>query len=134
MENQPVTAEARQPKLIQITIGGAHLLGFATLALAISGLLFAYIDAKFDAIDQRFETVDAQFESVNAQFEAVAAQFAVQFEAVNRRIDDNTEELRLLRVNVEDINERLTAVEATIGLRAQAEMEDAQIAASGTVN
>ncbi len=116
MENQPVTAEARQPKLIQITIGGAHLLGFATLALAISGLLFAYIDAKFDAIDQRFETVDAQFE------------------AVNRRIDDNTEELRLLRVNVEDINERLTAVEATIGLRAQAEMQDAQIAASGTVN
>ena len=91
-------------------------MGFATFALAISGLLFGYIDAKFDAIDQRFETVD------------------VQFAAINRRIDDNTEELRLLRVNVEDINERLTAVETIIGLRAQAETEDAGIAASGTGN
>ncbi|MCY4296883.1 MAG: hypothetical protein OXE54_07885 [Gammaproteobacteria bacterium] len=109
MENQPATPEPRQRKVIQITIEGTHLVGFATLALAISGLLFAYIDAKFDAVDQRLD-------------------------AVNQRIDYNTEELRLLRVNIEDINERLTAVEATIGLRAQSEMEDAQIAASATGN
>jgi len=116
MENRPAAPEPRQPEVIQITIGGAHLVGFATFALAISGLLFAYIDAKFDAVDQRFETVN------------------IQFEAVNRRIDGNTEELRILRVNVEDINERLTAVGTIIGLRAQAETEDVGIAASGAGN
>ena len=123
MENRPAAPEPRQPRVIQITIGGAHLVGFATFALAISGLLFAYVDAKFDAVDAKFDAVDQRFETVN-----------VQFEAVNRRIDNNTEELRLLRVNVEDINERLTAVETIIGLRAQAETEDAGIAASGTGN
>ncbi len=58
------------------------------------------------------------------------------FSNVNSRIDDNTAELRLIRGNVQDLTERMAAVETVIGLRAQSETEedDTQIAATAGGN
>jgi len=113
-----------------IQIGNGQLIGILGTFVAMLGVFvavavfgFRAIDAQFDAIDAQFDAVSVQFDAVSVQFDAVNARIDDLATSMNARIDDNTAELRLIRGSVQDLTERMAAVETYIGLRSQAETD-----------
>jgi len=106
-----------------IQIGNGQLIGILGTFVAMLGVFVAVAVFGFRAIDTQFDAVSVQFDAVSVQFDAVNARIDDLATSMNARIDDNTAELRLIRGSVQDLTERMAAVETYIGLRSQAETD-----------
>ena len=109
--------------------GNGQLIGILSVFVAVAGMLVAVTVFGFNNVNRRIDDLAA---SMNARFDDMAALMNARFEDVNRRIDDNTAELRLIRGDVNGLTERMTKVETIIDFRPQVEVdgENNPIAAS----
>ena len=109
--------------------GNGQLIGILSVFVAVAGMLVAVTVFGFNNVNRRIDDLAAL---MNARFDDMAALMNARFEDVNRRIDDNTAELRLIRGDVNGLTERMTKVETIIDFRPQVEVdgENNPIAAS----
>ena len=109
--------------------GNGQLIGILSVFVAVAGMVVAVTVFGFNNVNRRIDDLAA---SMNARFDDMAALMNARFDDVNRRIDDNTAELRLIRGDVNGLTERMTKVETIIDFRPQVEVdgENNPIAAS----
>jgi len=109
--------------------GNGQLIGILSVFVAVAGMLVAVTVFGFNNVNRRIDDLAA---SMNARFDDMAALMNARFDDVNRRIDDNTAEIRLIRGDVSGLTERMTKVETIIDFRPQVEVdgENNPIAAS----
>ena len=94
--------------------GNGQLIGILSVFVAVAGMLVAVTVFGFNNVNRRIDDLAAL---MNARFDDMAALMNARFEDVNRRIDDNTAELRLIRGDVNGLTERMTKVETIIDFR-----------------
>jgi len=100
--------------------GNGQLIGILSVFVAVAGMLVAVTVFGFNNVNRRIDDLAA---SMNARFDDMAALMNARFDDVNRRIDDNTAEIRLIRGDVNGLTERMTKVETIIDFRPQVEVD-----------
>jgi len=100
--------------------GNGQLIGILSVFVAVAGMLVAVTVFGFNNVNRRIDDLAA---SMNARFDDMAALMNARFDDVNRRIDDNTAEIRLIRGDVSGLTERMTKVETIIDFRPQVEVD-----------
>ena len=80
--------------------------------MAIPGVAIAA--AAFGAIDTRFDQLNAKLHPLGQSFDNPPALMNDRFDGPNRRIGDNTGQIRIIRQDVNRLAEPTTSVETTI--------------------
>ncbi len=89
-------------------IGNGQLAGILSVFGAGAGVLVAAVVFGFYNVNRR---IDDLATLMNTRIDDLTISMNARFDDVNRRIDDNTAELRLIRGNVSGLTERMTKVE-----------------------
>ncbi len=102
--------------------GNGQLIGILSVFVAVAVFGFHNVNRRIDDLATL----------MNTRIDDLTTLMNARFDDVNRRIDDNTAELRLIRGDVNGLTERMTEVETIIDFRPRVEVdgENNPIAAS----
>ncbi len=102
-------------------IGNGQLVGILSVFVAVAGVLVAAVVFGFYNVNRR---IDDLATLTNTRIDDLTTLMNARFDDVNRRIDDNTAEIRLIRGDVNGLAERMTKVETIISIRLPADVDE----------